>query len=325
MIDEKEYQEFEDSIMNTDERENDMGEDIIDSDNIYFEDFDNALSDIDFSELKGDFKRSLSSVNRKIERKGAGKGRIAKKPTAMRRPSGRPLSRPATKDIPVEKRATIRAKKPISKVIVPSDQKVIVEGVSKFILSQKPEVESIKRLGYYKGQKLNQMTLIFNNNSLLDFNLELFNPSMPLDYLYNTSLNLNNKIQVAGGAVAYSDVLFNLLANPALFINAKFVVAGPQLQQQLSVPLQVINKSIEGVEKIDPVNIALQIDNMQVQNDMVVFDIVQNLNRPYIPDGMDVVSYKILAGNTVTMNFWYKQVSLKKVFYKEARESRPLL
>ena len=42
MIDEKEYQEFEDSIMNADERENDMGEDIIDSDNIYFEDFDNA-------------------------------------------------------------------------------------------------------------------------------------------------------------------------------------------------------------------------------------------------------------------------------------------
>jgi hypothetical protein len=148
---------------------------------------------------------------------------------------------------------------------------------------------------------------------------------MPLDYLYSTSLNLNNKIQVAGGAVAYSDVLFNLLANPALFINAKFVIAGPQVQQQLSVPLQVINKSIEGVEKIDPLNVALQIDNMQVQNDMVVFDIMKNLNRPYIPDGMDVVSYKVLAGNTVTMSFWYKQVSLKKVFYKEARDSRPLL
>lgn len=319
MIDEKEYQDWEDSIMDADERMNDMGEDAIDLPENDFEDFDNALSDIDFSELRGDFKRSLSSVNRKIERKSAGKGRF------VRKPSGKALSRPATKSIPVEKRATITAKKPISKVIVPSDKKVIVEGVSKFILSQKPEVESIKRLGYYKGQKLNQMTLIFNNNSLIDFNLELFNPSMPLDYLYNTSLNLNNKIQVAGGAVAYSDVLFNLLANPALFINAKIVVAGPQVQQQLSVPLQVINKSIEGVEKIDPVNIALQIDNMQVQNDMVVFDIIKNLNRPYVPDGMDVVSYKVLAGNTVTMNFWYKQVSLKKVFYKEARESRPLL
>lgn len=309
MIDEREYQEFEDSIINADNNYNDVGDEIIESGNNYFDNFDNVLSDIDFSELKGDFKRSLNSVNRKIEKKG----RFVQKPKR------------ATRDIPVRKGATIAAKKPISKIIVPSDKKVIVENVSKFILSQKPEAESIKTLGYYKGQKLNLMTLIFNNNSLLDFNLEVFNPSMPLDYLYSTSLNLNNKIQVAGGAVAYSDVLFNLLANPALFINAKFVVAGPQVQQQLSVPLQVINKSIEGVEKIDPLNVALQIDNMQVQNDMVVFDIMKNLNRPYIPDGMDVVSYKVLAGNTVTMSFWYKQVSLKKVFYKEARDSRPLL
>lgn len=311
MIDEKEYQEFEDSIMNTSDAFGDVGDEIIDSSND-FDAFDSVVSDIDFSELRGDFKKSLSAVNRKIDKK-----------SSQRRAVSRPKQR--VKDIPVNKKATITAKKPISKVIVPSDKKVIVEGVSKFILSQKPEAESIKTLGYYKGQKLNLMTLIFNNNSLLDFNLEVFNPSMPLDYLYSTSLNLNNKIQVAGGAVAYSDVLFNLLANPALFINAKFVVAGPQVQQQLSVPLQVINKSIEGVEKIDPVNIALQIDNMQVQNDMVVFDIMKNLNRPYIPDGMDVVSYKVLAGNTVTMSFWYKQVSLKKVFYKEARESRPLL
>jgi hypothetical protein len=311
MIDEKEYQEFEDSIMNTSDAFGDVGDEIIDSSND-FDAFDSVVSDIDFSELRGDFKKSLSAVNRKIDKK-----------SSQRRAVSRPKQR--VKDIAVNKKATITAKKPISKVIVPSDKKVIVEGVSKFILSQKPEAESIKTLGYYKGQKLNLMTLIFNNNSLLDFNLEVFNPSMPLDYLYSTSLNLNNKIQVAGGAVAYSDVLFNLLANPALFINAKFVVAGPQVQQQLSVPLQVINKSIEGVEKIDPVNIALQIDNMQVQNDMVVFDIMKNLNRPYIPDGMDVVSYKVLAGNTVTMSFWYKQVSLKKVFYKEARESRPLL
>jgi hypothetical protein len=312
MIDEREYQEFEDSIINSDNNYNDVGDEIIESGNRYFDNFDNAISDIDFSELKGDFKRSLNSVNRKIEKKST-KGRFVRKPKSV------------IKDIPVRKKATITANKPISKVIVPSDKKVIVENVSKFILSQKPEAESIKTLGYYKGQKLNLMTLIFNNNSLLDFNLEVFNPSMPLDYLYSTSLNLNNKIQVAGGAVAYSDVLFNLLANPALFINAKFVIAGPQVQQQLSVPLQVINKSIEGVEKIDPLNVALQIDNMQVQNDMVVFDIMKNLNRPYIPDGMDVVSYKVLAGNTVTMSFWYKQVSLKKVFYKEARDSRPLL
>jgi hypothetical protein len=148
---------------------------------------------------------------------------------------------------------------------------------------------------------------------------------MPLDYLYSTSLNLNNKIQVAGGVVAYTDVLYNLLANPALLVNAKFVVAGPQVQSQLSQPISIINKSISGVEKIVPINIALQIDNMQVQNDMVAFDIMKNLNRPFIPDGMDVAEYTVLAGNTVTMCFWYKQVSLKKVFYEEARNNKTIL
>lgn len=315
MIDEKEYQDWEDSAMNYDEGTNDIGDDLIEPSQRYFEDFDNALSDIDFSDVSGDFKRSFRMVNKKIDRKTAKKGKFARKPL-----------KPLSKTVDVRKGATIAGpKKQIGRVIVPSDKKVIVEGVSKFILSQKPEAESIKTLGYYKGQKLNELVLIFNNNSLLDFNLQVFNPSMPLDYLYSTSLNLNNKIQVAGGAVQYTDVLYNLLANPALFINAKFVVAGPKVQQQLAVPLQVINKSVAGVEKIDPVNVALQVDNMQVANDIVVFDIMKNLNRPYIPDGMDVVNYTVLAGNTVTMAFFYKQVSLKKVFYKEARDSKKLL
>ena len=311
MIDEKEYQDYEDSIMNADEGTNDIGNDLIEPSQRYYEDFDNALSDIDFSDIKGDFKKSFRNVNKKIDKKR----KFSKTKRFITNP----------KEINVRKRATIEGKKPITKVQVPSDRKVIVEGVSKFILSQKPEFESIKKLGYYRGQKLNVITLIFNNDSLIDFNLQLFNPSMPLDYLYSTSLNLNDKIQVAGGAVAYSDVLFNLLANPALFINAKFVVAGPKVTQQVSEPLQVINKSIEGVEKIDPVNVALQIDNMQVEGNVIVFDIMKNLNRPYIPDGMDVVNYKVLSGNTVTMSFYYKQVSLKKVFYTEARESRALL
>ena len=293
MINELEYNNLDDAEYSSDE----------------FNDFElDDLSDIDFSEIRGkDFKKSFSKVKRKVEKKKKSK---------------------LTQEIPVKRKAIIdsgECKKSISKVIVPRDKKVIVEGVSKFILSDKPEDNSIKNLGYYKGKKLNELILIFNNNSLLDFNLELFNPSMPLDYLYSTSLNLNNKIQVAGGAVAYSDVLFNLLANPTLFINAKIVINGPQVTSQLSIPLQVINKSIAGVEKIVPVNMGLQLDNMQVQGDMVAFDIHKNLNRPYIPDGMDVVSYKVLAGNTVTMCFWYKQVSLKKVFYEEARNSKSLL
>jgi hypothetical protein len=180
-------------------------------------------------------------------------------------------------------------------------------------------------MGYYKGKKLKELVLIFNNQSALDFDLEIFNPSMPLDYLYSTSQNLNNKIQVAGGAVQYTDVLFNLLANPTLIPNCKFVFAGPQVTKQLSIPLETKNKQITGVEKIEPLNLALKIDTMQVAQDIVFFDMMQSINRPFIPDGMDIIKYTVLAGMTVTMAFFYEQVSLKKVFYKEARNSKKLL
>jgi hypothetical protein len=51
----------------------------------------------------------------------------------------------------------------------------------------------------------------------------------------------------------------------------------------------------------------------------------ESLNRPFIPDGMDVIKYTVLAGMTVTMAFFYKQVNLKKVFFQEARNSKKLL
>ena len=95
----------------------------------------------------------------------------------------------------------------------------------------------IKDIGYYKCKKLKELVFIINNNSAIDFDLELFNPSMPLDYLFSTSGNLNNKIVVAGGNVEYTDVLFNILANPMHIINAKFLFAGATLQQQINQPL----------------------------------------------------------------------------------------
>ena len=277
------------------------------------EDYDSVLSNIDFSEIRGkDFKKSFSKVNRKIETKNPKKKVKFKKPLS--------------KNFEVRKGAKIEgSEKKISKIIIPTDKTVIVEGVSNFILSNKPEDESIRNLGYYEGKKLNELILIFDNNTPLDFTIQLFNPSMPLNYLYGTSLNLNDKIQVAGGAVSYSDVLFNLLANPALLVNAKFVVSGPSVTSQLSQSFRVINKSIAGVEKVIPINLGIQIDNMQVADDMVIFDIMKNLNRPFIPDGMDIAEYTILAGNMVTMCFWYKQVSLKKIFFKEARQSKVIL
>ena len=296
----------------------------------YDYDFDDLVEDIDFSEIQGDsFKKTFSSVNKKIAKKKA----VAKKPKFVDKPikkgsTARMLPKGKQVNIPVEKRAKITSskKKVISKVLVPRDRSVIVEGISKFILSDDKKNTAMKQIGYYKGEKLKPLILIFNNsNSALDFDLEIFNPSMPLDYLYSTSQNLNNKVQVAGGVIQYTDVLFNLLANPTLIPNCKFVFDGPQIDKQIAIPLQMTNKSIEGVEYIEPLNLALKIDNLQVANNIVFFDMQNSINRPFIPDGMDVIKYKVLAGMTVTMAFFYKQVSLKKVFYKEARDSKKLM
>ena len=222
--------------------------------------------------------------------------------------------------IPVTKRANIdRSEKKISRILVPDDKKVIVEGVSKFILSQKPGDVSIKNIGYYKGQKLKELVLIFNNTTPNPFTIELFNPSAPLDYLYNTSQNLNNKIEVSGNQVAYSDVLFNLLANPTLIPNCKFTFAGVNINAQKAIPLSVIDREITGEEFIQPLNIDLTIDNMQVQGDVTFFDISQKLNRPYIPDGMDTIQYTVLPNMSVIMAFFYYQKSIKKAFFEEAR------
>lgn len=280
------------------------------------EDFEETLTDIDFSEMRGDFKKSFKKVNHKLAIKKSTKKHVSKKPL--------------TKEFFVKSKAFVESPndKKLAKVLVPRDRKVIVEGVNKFILNGDSKDDSIKNIGYYKGEKLNELVLTFNNNSALPFNLELFNPSMPMDYLQSTSLNLNDKIQVAGGEISYSDVLFNLLANPSLVVNAKFVFASPtptQTQQQIAQSLQVKNKQITGVEKIHPLSVQLKIDNLQVASDIVYFDLSKSLNRPFIPDGMDVIGYTVQPAVSVTMCFYYKQISLKKVFFNEARNSKKLL
>ena len=338
-----ELQEFVNS--NNQEEDFDSAEGEFDEED--FDSFDDAVEEIDFSNFSNysNFSQSFSKVNNNIAKK-QGIQPIAKRNIITEKRSGynKPFEnnkiinpfqkkkktfrkKPLTQEFYVKKKATVigRNEKKLSKVIVPRDRKVIVEGVSKFILSQEQKDDTLKNIGYYKGEKLNELVLTFNNNTPLDFNLELFNPSMPLDYLYSTSLNLNDKITVAGGAVSYSDVLFNLLANPAFIVNCKFVFAGPSVNQQIAIPLQVKNKAITGFEKIDPLQLSLQLDTMQFANDIIFFDIMENLNRPFIPDGMDVIGYKVLPFMTVTMAFFYKQVSLKKVFYEEARNSKKLL
>ena len=313
-----------------------------------FDAFDSLVEDIDFSDLSGtDFKKTFTRVNKKIDTKistpktSSTRTFSSNKLSSIGRINRRPINpgntrqvrqkldfkRPLIKNVPVEKRATIHggSKKMISKVIVPKDRSVIVEGVSKFMLSQDKRDDSIKEVAYHNGKKLKELVLIFNNDGLVDFNLQIFDPSMPLDYLYSTSQNLNDKVQVAGGAVQYSDILFNLLANPTLIHNCYFTFTGPLVDQQVNIPLKFISKDLRGFEKIDPVNMSLKIDNLQVANNIVAFNMNASLNRPFIPDGMDVINYTVLKGNTVTMAFFYEQISLKKVFYEEARKSKNLL
>lgn len=350
------------------------GMDFVD-DVAYYDDFDNSLTDIDFSEIRGgSFKKNFARVGRKLNTKVIapenrkviveGKDRKLDLPTSGQRviaPADREVivegvgSQPMSKPTPrikkpriaspkmMKQRPTrrvkqetqldggekynVRSKRPqkISKVVVPDDKKVIVQGVSDFIIDKKGTADSVKNIGYYKGQKLKELVLTFNNDSAIPFELELFNPSMPLDYLYSTSLNINDKIQVAGGEVSYTDVLFNMLANSIMIPNAKFVFSGATVSQQKVEPIKMINKSIEGEQKIYPFNLDLQIDTMQVQSDIVFFDFFDAINRPFIPDGMDVMKYKVLPNMTVTMAFFFDQISLKKVFRKEARYDKGLL
>jgi hypothetical protein len=311
----------------------------------YFEDYDNSISDIDFSNLAGkDFNRAFKQANKKVASKaiekralkrkpikGVGKKPIQKipRPQAVRSvgrkkplpPQARRPKERLSRKIGVKSGAKInRAEKKISRILVPADKKVIVEGVNKFILSQKPNDNAVKNIGYYKGKKLKELVLIFNNTTPNPFTIELFNPSAPLDYLYNTAQNLNNKIEVAGNQVAYSDVLFNLLANPTIIPNCKFTFSGINVQQQRSIPLKVIDREITGEEFIQPLNLDLTIDNMQVSSDIVFFDVMKMLNRPFIPDGMDTIEYTVLPNMSVVMAFFFEQKSLKKAFYKVARD-----
>lgn len=215
-------------------------------------------------------------------------------------------------------------------IFVPEDRELIVEGVSRFILSDEPEDNEIKAMQYYKGKKLNHMTLTFNNDSQLDFNVELFNPTLPLQYLIGTRLNIDDKIQIAGGTTTYSEMIAYLIGNPTMIISAQIVVSTPSgtitdIQKQFAQNFLFKNKSISGYQAIEPINVALARDIMQAQPDIVYFNIPKQLNRPFVVDGLDTITYKILAGNTVTVNFYYKQVQMKRVMFEECREALNLL
>ena len=289
----------------------------------YFDDgqpieYTDIFSDLDFSDYSGKYKPNMRRAMSKLRSKPV----VTRK---RRRRKKRPIMdvKRGRKNVDVTHTHKKIHGKGQEKVLIPDDRKVIIEGVNSFILDNSQAATSVKEMGYYKGKKLKELVLTFNNQGPLNFDVELFNPSMPLDFLQSTGLNINDQVQVAGGGfVDYTDVLFNLLANPTRLYKAKFTLAGPLLANQINQPLIVSNKEITGKEKVAPFQMQLSIDIDQQQNN---FDLEETLNRPFIPDGMDIITYRVLPGMSVTFGFYYSQVSLKKFFYKDAYNAKGLL
>ena len=129
-----------------------------------------------------------------------------------------------------------------------------------------------------------------------------------------------NRIAVAGDfKVSYTDLLFNILANPVLIANAKFQATGLQANDQFNQPMIFKNKNIAGHQKVFPIQNSLNIDNDQTQKQIIYWDIQKTLGRVFSPNGMDILEYTILAGTNVVFGFYYKQLTLNKVFLPELR------
>ena len=278
-----------------------------------FESDELDIEDIDFSNVSGKTKKDrLKKVSSKIR-------------TAKVVPKKKRLAPNKSKSQKIIAKAgdeyifkSSRGKQVTSEIKLPDNREILIKGVDEFILSQGNN--DIKNIGYWQGEKLKELVLIINNDSPNDLTVDLFNPSTPLNYLYSTTDNLNNRIQVAGdNKVSYSDLLLNLLANPTILPNAKFTCSGPLVSRQFSQSLTFINKNIAGHEKIDPINNDLNFDILQPQKQIVYWDIYKTLGRLYCPDGMDIMQYTVLKGMTVVFGFYYKQIQLKKVLIPELR------
>lgn len=222
------------------------------------------------------------------------------------------------------RKAIVKRKKRFApkQTITVGDNKIIVDKIDKIILDDKHDSKGI---GYYEGKRLKELVFTINNEGLIDFEFDLFSPTMMQEYERATGLNLNDKIDVAGiGELKYSDVMFGMLANPMLIPNARISVSGTNASSQLSQSFKITNKGMNGYSTIKPINLSMLVDIYQVDANIVTFDMFKQLGRAYVPDGMDTIRYKVLAGNTVTMVFYYKQFQIKKFFFPETRDAKIL-
>lgn len=313
--------------------------------------------DIDFSSATGDFKKSFNKIkttpdkiesvkatgrpvivegnknNQEIFKTYVKKGISKKKPKQKIKVSTDPRDLHG-KGFGVKEKATIfdnSKKKGIGRILVPSDRAVIVEGVNSFILSQGKCENDLKNLNYRCGKKLKELVININNVSPNNFVFELFNPSFPLDYLIANSQNVNNQILVNDSGVTgvqYTDLLFNILANPTRIYNCRMVFNAPTnalLSKQLNENIIVQNKDLRAYQVIKSLNTNTLLDRYQFQKNILNFNLEAELNRPYVPDGMDVMKYTVYAGCSVTIVFYYEQIMLKKYFYKDLRNNKEIL
>jgi hypothetical protein len=309
------------------------------------------LENIDFSSLIGDFKSSLKKLTKqtkkneeKINKIIAPRNRtviventpfkntksVSKKTTPKKKVVN---SLKLHKDWGVKKFADIesKGKKAITNIIVPRDRKTIIEGVNRFILSDNCGAVDLKSIGYCNGKKLKEMVFIINNEGNINYTVELFNPSTPMDYYQATSQNINDKISVAGqnvNGVQYTDVLSHMMSNPTRIINSKIVITAPNsniLFAQRDFNFNITQKDLRAYTDTEPINIPQLLDKFQFQSNILAFNFQNELNRPYVPDGMDILRYTILAGCTVSIAFYYEQKMLKKYFYKDLRDNKHIL
>ena len=271
------------------------------------------IEDIDFSNISG---KNTQEKLKKISRKTS-TAKVVPKKKRLAPANSKSRKIVAEKDVNYRFNK-IKGRQTITTMQLPDDREIVLKGVDEFILSQNNA--PIKNIGYYKGEKLDELILIINNDTPIDFTIELFNPSSPLDYLYATTDNLNNRIAVAGDfKVSYTDLLFNILANPVLIANAKFQATGLQANDQFNQPMIFKNKNIAGHQKVFPIQNSLNIDIDQTQKQIIYWDIQKTLGRVFSPNGMDILEYTILAGTNVVFGFYYKQLTLNKVFLPELR------
>jgi hypothetical protein len=87
----------------------------------------------------------------------------------------------------------------------------------------------------------------------------------------------------------------------------------------------ITQKDLRAYIDTEPINIPQLLDKFQFQSNIIAFNFQQELNRPYVPDGMDILRYTILAGCTVSIAFYYEQKMLKKYFYKDLRDNKHIL